>query len=90
MELEKDEGGGMKAEGQNEQIKKEEGRIKNQRNQSPFESFRIVTKIAVSSSASLRSGSSFAAETVPAAASSSNQYALSSTSRTQSPHFATN
>jgi hypothetical protein len=46
---------------------KDEGGIKKQSNQRPFERFRIVTKIAVSSSASLRSSPTFAAGTMPAA-----------------------
>ena len=53
--------------------KKDEGRIKKQSNQRPFERLRIVTKMAVSSLHSWRRLFSFAADTMPAATSSSSQ-----------------
>jgi hypothetical protein len=44
--------------------KKDERGIKKQSNQRPFERFRMVMKMAVSSSASLRSSPTFAAGTM--------------------------
>jgi hypothetical protein len=55
-----------------------------------FDLFTIVTKIAVNSSHSARNGASLSASTIPESTSNSSQYALSSASRRESPHFATN
>ena len=71
----------MKDEMESQEKGELKGRIKKENHHCCFERFRMVTKIAVSSSHSSRSGWSFSDGTICVSTSSSNQYAVSSISR---------